>query len=457
MSAQVYEASIAAGVEFTTRTMLTPLLAAGSPEHTAAIAVQEMMLYATLQGTGPSLLPTAAEGTERARRIAAILGGPAGDRDTAALVDILDTDARQYREFWNAFHARIAALRDQGQVNFDPPTDEELSRVVRKWSGDAKASAKLVKQAFGGYSKQTILFEATLSDGTVRHLVMRRDLPYAEMRSSVIDEFPVIQAVHAHGGSVPEPLHLETDPTVLRTPFLVSERADGRTYGTLFGATEPLDFDAEGLIGAALADLHKIDPRSLGMTVLTTPDDIDRAEIARIEQWETMYRSSVDVPMAAVEIGLAWLRENTHLLHGGQVLVHGDIGFHNIMFHEGRLTALLDWELAHVGHAAEDLAYFCTSARDQGDVIRGFVEAGGIMPSDGAMAYCRIFAGLRNTIIGILLTGQFKARKHVDLVLVRSVMNAIYFFSEVAQKGLQDAISRHGFVWAQDAVAAEVE
>jgi Phosphotransferase enzyme family len=38
-------------------------------------------------------------------------------------------------------------------------------------------------------------------------------------------------------------------------------------------------------------------------------------------------------------------------------LVHGDVGFHNMMMRDGRLAAILDWELTHIGDPAEDIGY----------------------------------------------------------------------------------------------------
>jgi aminoglycoside phosphotransferase len=41
----------------------------------------------------------------------------------------------------------------------------------------------------------------------------------------------------------------------------------------------------------------------------------------------------------------------------GPVLVHGDFGPQNVLVNGDTLTALLDWEFAHVGDAIEDLAW----------------------------------------------------------------------------------------------------
>lgn len=45
-----------------------------------------------------------------------------------------------------------------------------------------------------------------------------------------------------------------------------------------------------------------------------------------------------------------------------QRLVHGDFRMGNLMVDGGRVTGVLDWELTHVGDAAEDLGWLCVSA-----------------------------------------------------------------------------------------------
>jgi aminoglycoside phosphotransferase (APT) family kinase protein len=41
----------------------------------------------------------------------------------------------------------------------------------------------------------------------------------------------------------------------------------------------------------------------------------------------------------------------------GTVIVHGDFGVQNLLIENGRITALVDWELVHRGEPIEDLAW----------------------------------------------------------------------------------------------------
>ncbi len=45
------------------------------------------------------------------------------------------------------------------------------------------------------------------------------------------------------------------------------------------------------------------------------------------------------------------------LVGTGPVLVHGDFGPQNVLIEHDRITALVDWEFAHIGQPVEDLAW----------------------------------------------------------------------------------------------------
>ncbi len=45
------------------------------------------------------------------------------------------------------------------------------------------------------------------------------------------------------------------------------------------------------------------------------------------------------------------------LVGAGPVLVHGDFGPQNVVIEDDRITALVDWEFAHIGQPVEDLAW----------------------------------------------------------------------------------------------------
>jgi aminoglycoside phosphotransferase (APT) family kinase protein len=62
-------------------------------------------------------------------------------------------------------------------------------------------------------------------------------------------------------------------------------------------------------------------------------------------------------------------------------LVHGDYRLGNIMVNENGLSAILDWELAHIGDPMEDLGWLCVRAW----------RFGGAFPAAGLGTYDELF------------------------------------------------------------------
>jgi aminoglycoside phosphotransferase len=62
---------------------------------------------------------------------------------------------------------------------------------------------------------------------------------------------------------------------------------------------------------------------------------------------------------ALISLALNWLEANIPPDPERIVIVHGDAGPANFLFRDGRVTALLDWELVHYGDPMADLAMLC--------------------------------------------------------------------------------------------------
>ena len=62
---------------------------------------------------------------------------------------------------------------------------------------------------------------------------------------------------------------------------------------------------------------------------------------------------------------IQWLELNLPEDDGDSCLIHGDYRLDNVIFHhdEPRIRAVLDWELATIGHPLADLAYYCMALR----------------------------------------------------------------------------------------------
>jgi aminoglycoside phosphotransferase (APT) family kinase protein len=120
-----------------------------------------------------------------------------------------------------------------------------------------------------------------------------------------------------------------------------------------------------------LARLHRLDPGELdlpGFPLPSQPEDHARIDLAL---WERLFDKHVGRPNPFIRFGIAWLRRNAPASVQRTALVHGDCGVGNFMFHDGRVTAMLDWEFSHFGDPVDDLGCL---------VLHDFVQGSDLSP-----------------------------------------------------------------------------
>ena len=75
--------------------------------------------------------------------------------------------------------------------------------------------------------------------------------------------------------------------------------------------------------------------------------------------------SGAGTPTRRSLFSLRWLRDNIPPYDGPPVLVQGDTGPGNFMYLGGRVTAVVDWELAHLGDPMDDIAWLSLRATQE--------------------------------------------------------------------------------------------
>jgi len=118
---------------------------------------------------------------------------------------------------------------------------------------------------------------------------------------------------------------------------------------------EILEFEGAGeLLRQAARDLARIHTITPGDLPDAVPVMDYRQAIADLkEQFE---EAGGDRPIIA--LGLKWMEDNCPD-PCEPVLIHGDYRMGNLLCEPGKLTGVLDWELAHFGDRHEDLAFGC--------------------------------------------------------------------------------------------------
>jgi aminoglycoside phosphotransferase (APT) family kinase protein len=208
----------------------------------------------------------------------------------------------------------------------------------------------------GGRSNLT--FMVTAADG-VRYVLRRPPLGHVLATAhDMAREHRVIAAVGRTGVPVPPALGLCTDVDVNGAPFYVMGFVDGVVLDSVEKAAElPMELRrpaAEHLIDV-LADLHAVDIDEVGLGDFAKRDGYIERQVKR---WSTQWENSKTRELAAIDEVATVLRTKIPAQHGVSI-AHGDFRFGNCLtdVRQGRIAAVLDWELCTLGDPLADVGY----------------------------------------------------------------------------------------------------
>ena len=191
------------------------------------------------------------------------------------------------------------------------------------------------------------------------------------------EEFAILMIVHQAGLTVPEPLWLCSDRSILGKPFYVMRRVLGNAdpRAIVKGEISPHLERMTTQLAQQLARIHRIQPPQADLAFLTMPEQ-PALELCR------QYRSSLDViqmvPRPILEWSLRWLEMHAPPLDS-VTLVHRDFRTGNFLADKEGVAAILDWEFAGWGDSYEDLGWFLCKSWRFGRPDR---EAGGLATGD---------------------------------------------------------------------------
>jgi aminoglycoside phosphotransferase (APT) family kinase protein len=108
-----------------------------------------------------------------------------------------------------------------------------------------------------------------------------------------------------------------------------------------------------------------------------------------------------------IDAAVGWLSD--HLGDAGTeiCLTHNDLGFHNFLVEGETLTALLDWELAALGHPAADLGYvkpFVTRMLPWPEFVNHYQQAGGWTVVPHVLRFHTIYNAVR--LYGLIMQAR---------------------------------------------------
>lgn len=231
-----------------------------------------------------------------------------------------------------------------------------------------------VRRLSAGATLETWSFDAV--GASVRHpLILRRSPGGLRSTESLTLEVEadLIRALAGTGVPVPAVVHTLVPADELGDGFLMT-RIEGETIPRKILRDEQFAAVRPRLVaefGRILAALHAVDTARLpALPVRPTGTTLERLQ----SRYEAMGR-----PSAVFDVSFRWLRDNAPPEPERPRLVHGDFRNGNLMFGADGVRAVLDWEIAHLGDPAEDLAWICLPPWRFGELDR---PVGGLGPRE---------------------------------------------------------------------------
>ena len=222
-------------------------------------------------------------------------------------------------------------------------TDKEHDDAMRQLARRLEPGGLLRRSwpLAGGVSAEVTAFEIERLDGRPRRLILRRHGEEDRRRNPDIgrDEFRLLQIAQAHGLVAPKPLLFDESCQLFPTPILVIDWVDGETEFA------PLDLD--GFLAQAAAQLAKIHS-------MNNPEEL--SFLPQHECGRDAGHTELDASLGEGDIREALATAGPVPQVNQRVLLHGDYWPGNILWKDGVLAAVIDWEDAAVGDPRDDLA-----------------------------------------------------------------------------------------------------
>lgn len=309
--------------------------------------------------------------------------------------------------------------------------------LAARWGTPVAVSG--LKRFHGGAARETYRFDAS-AGGTTRGLVLRRDPSSSLIETDRRTEFAALAAFHGTAVPVPEPLLLDETGADLGAPgFIMTEIADVKPGGVLTpDAYAPYAAQVGEQMFTILGHIHARDPAAFD-TAAPPPTPV-ACWRQRLDHWADAVRADALGPEPIFWAGVRWLERNPPPPPARVAIVHGDYRSGNFLVDDaGRIGAIVDWEMAHLGDPLEDLAWAMDplwshgvdghpgGTIDEATAIAHWQRSSGLTPDPAALRWWRVYAQVMGLAIWISSGREVADGRSIDPIMVFSSLYTYRF------------------------------
>ena len=252
---------------------------------------------------------------------------------------------------------------------YSPQTEQHITELLQQFFAKEVPGAAIsdVARMGGGASKEQFVFNLTCPNKEPERHVLRMDPLEAITETDRLREYEILNAFQGIV-PVPTPLWIDAKPEIFPRPAMIMNFVGGVTkpsnssvkvsgLGTLLG--DPVRGQLKNQFLDILVKIHGFNWRNANLPSFTAPEgDPKQAVRWCFNYWNELLEQDVIVREPVVRVATQWLQDNMPDAEE-LVLVHADYRTGNYLFNEqeGKITAMLDWELAYIGDYHDDVAW----------------------------------------------------------------------------------------------------
>jgi aminoglycoside phosphotransferase (APT) family kinase protein len=299
-----------------------------------------------------------------------------------------------------------------------------LEAFVTAELGVEFAVTDLARLSSIGNAREPWTFTLTGPDGD-RRCVLLAQAAAGQLEAELRPEYLTIAALADSGVPVPRAVGFDDTGRWTGQSFFITEWVAGSADTRVLRGPEPVDWVRQVAVAlaAAAARLHDVAVEPFDWLDPCTPDDTAGRQLA---YWHELFERQRLEPHPALVYAFGWLRRR--LPRAARVsVVHGDLRFGNLLAHDGQLTALLDWEMVHLGDPVEDLGWvyraLWTPERSLPfeDFLTAYGAAGGRVPDPEHLRWYQVFGEVKHSVISLtagrsFADGATSSLRHADRV-----------------------------------------
>jgi len=221
---------------------------------------------------------------------------------------------------------------------------EKLERLVRKI--DPRSKLLRAWELTGGVSAGVTALEIERADGLRQKMVVRRhgEVDLKHNPHIAADEFKLLQILQSAGLAVPAPLYVDESGDIFSTPYIVLEYLDGKPE---FAPPDLSDFILQ--FATHLSRIHSVEHARFDLSFLPGQE---QKYAEKLRERPAQVDESLEEGRIRDALEPVWPLPEVN----ESVLIHGDYWPGNILWKDGRLVGVIDWEDAAVGDPLADVA-----------------------------------------------------------------------------------------------------